>query len=73
MQNCSPSITLIVKDDKFNKFQCPKNNLKYAQMKQIPYASVVRSLMYAQVCIRSNITFIVGMLGRYQINPGMDH
>jgi hypothetical protein len=42
-------------------------------MKQIPYASVVGSLMYAQVCTRPDITFVVGMLGRYQTNPGMDH
>ena len=30
-------------------------------------------LMYAQVCIRPNLVFITGMLGRYQSNPGMDH
>jgi hypothetical protein len=29
--------------------------------------------MYAQVCTRPDITFIVGMLGWYQIDPGMDH
>ena len=42
-------------------------------MKGTPYASVVGSLMYAQVCSRPDITYIVGMLGRYLINPGMDH
>jgi Reverse transcriptase (RNA-dependent DNA polymerase) len=73
MQNCSPSVTPIIKGDKFSKFQCPKNDLEHAQMKQIPYASVVGSLMYAQVCTCSNITFVVGMLGRYQTDPGMDH
>ena len=29
--------------------------------------------MYAQVCTRPDISFIVGMLGRYLSNPGMDH
>ena len=29
--------------------------------------------MYAQACTRSDITFIVGMLGRYLSNSGMDH
>ena len=29
--------------------------------------------MYAQVCTRLNITYIVGMLGRYLSNLGMDH
>ena len=42
-------------------------------MKNIPYASVVGSLMYAQVCTRPDIAFVVGMLGRYQSNPSIDH
>ena len=42
-------------------------------MKNIPYASAVGSLMYAQVCTRLNIAFVVGMLGRYQSNLGKDH
>ena len=29
--------------------------------------------MYAQVCTRPDIAFIVGMLGRYLNNPGMEH
>ena len=29
--------------------------------------------MYVQTCTRPNISFAVGMLGRYQSNPGMDH
>src|SRR4030065_1796038 len=29
--------------------------------------------MYAQVCTRPDIAFIVGVLGRYQSNPGNDH
>ena len=29
--------------------------------------------MYAQVCTRSDIILVVGMLGRYQSNPGLDH
>ena len=42
-------------------------------MKNIPYASLVESLMYAQVCTRPDIAFAVGMLGRYQRNLGLDH
>ncbi|RVW50014.1 Retrovirus-related Pol polyprotein from transposon TNT 1-94 [Vitis vinifera] len=59
-----------VKGDRFNLDQCPKNDLEMEQMKNIPYASTVGSLMYAQVCIRPDIAFVVGMLGRYQSNPG---
>ena len=42
-------------------------------MESIPYAYVVGSLMYLQTCTRPDISFVVGMLGRYQSNPGIDH
>ena len=73
MKNCSPGVSPIVKGDRFNLDQCPKNDLEREQMKNIPYASVVRSLMYAQICTRPDIAFTAGMLRRYQSNPCMDH
>ncbi|RVW31476.1 Retrovirus-related Pol polyprotein from transposon TNT 1-94 [Vitis vinifera] len=63
MKNCSPSVSPIVKGDRFNLDQCPKNDLEREQMKNIPYASAVGSLMYVQVCTRPYIAFVVGMLG----------
>ena len=42
-------------------------------MQQIPYVSTIGSLMYAQVCTRPDIAYIVGMLGIYLINLGKDH
>uniref|UniRef100_A0A2N9HUB9 Reverse transcriptase Ty1/copia-type domain-containing protein n=1 Tax=Fagus sylvatica TaxID=28930 RepID=A0A2N9HUB9_FAGSY len=63
----------IVKGDRFNLNQCPKNDLEREQMKNIPYASAVGSLMYAQVYTRPDIAFAMGMLGRYQSDPGLDH
>ncbi|KAD6795308.1 hypothetical protein E3N88_06204 [Mikania micrantha] len=73
MQQCSPSIAPVVKGDSFGSFQCPKSEAEIDQMRLIPYASVVGSLMYAQVCTRPDIAYITGMLGRYQSNPGLDH
>ena len=73
MKNCSPGLALIVKGDKFSLNQCPSNDLKREEMKNISYASAVRSLMFAQVCTRPDITYAVGMLGRYQSNPALKH
>ena len=73
MKDCSSSIALIVKGDRFNLNQCPRNDLEREEMQNIPYASIIGSLMYAQVCTRPDIAFAVRMLGRYQSNPGMDH
>ncbi|XP_062075278.1 secreted RxLR effector protein 161-like [Humulus lupulus] len=42
-------------------------------MSNVPYASVVGSLMYAQVCTRPDIAFVVNVLGRYLSDPGRDH
>ena len=73
IEKCSTSVVPIQKGDKFSLMQCPKNELEHTEMERIPYASLVGSLMYAQTCTRPNISFAIGMLGRYQSNPGLDH
>ena len=73
MKDCLPSVSPIVKSDKFNLNKCLKNDLEREQMKDIPYASAVESLMYAQLCTRPDISFVIGMLGRYQSNSGLDY
>jgi hypothetical protein len=73
MKNCSTSVAPIIKGDKFNKDQCPQNALEQEQMKNIPYASAVDSILYVQVYTRPDIAVTIGMLGRYQSNPGMEH
>ena len=73
MHDCKPGDTPVAKGNKFSLSQCPKNNCEIQEMQQIPYASAIGSLMYAQVCTRSDIAYIVGMLGRYLSNPRKDH
>nr|XP_033511266.1 secreted RxLR effector protein 161-like [Nicotiana tomentosiformis] len=73
MKNCSPIEAPIIKGDKFLLNQCPQNALENEQIKDIPYPSLIGSLMYAQVCTRPGIAFAVGILGRYQSNSGLDH
>jgi hypothetical protein len=73
MHNCAPGDVPIIKGDKFNKTQCPKNELERESVKNIPYASAVGSLMYAQVCTRPDIAYAVSVLSRFQSNPGQEH
>ncbi|KAF5476128.1 hypothetical protein F2P56_007864 [Juglans regia] len=73
MHNCAPGDVPIIKGDKFNKTQCPKNELERDSVKNIPYASAVGSLMYAQVCTRPDIAYAVSVLSRFQSNPGQEH
>ena len=62
MQNYKPEATSVAKGDRFSLDPCPKSELEIKEMEKIPYSSAVWSLMYAQVCTRSDIAFIVGML-----------
>ena len=73
MQHCSPTVAPVIKGDVFGSHQYPKTEVEHEEMKRIPYASVVGSLTYAQVCTRPDIAFICGMLGRFQSNPGLHH
>ena len=52
---------------------CPKTPIEIEAMRRIPYASAVGSLMYAMLCTRPDICFAVGMVARYQSNPGQGH
>jgi hypothetical protein len=47
------------------KERCPKTPQKEEQMRDVPYASTVGSLMYAMLCTRPDICFAVGMVNRY--------
>ncbi|XP_031278042.1 secreted RxLR effector protein 161-like [Pistacia vera] len=73
MDKCSTSPFPIQKGDKLSLKQCPHIELERKKMEHIPYAFVVESLMYAQTCTRLDISFAVGLLGRYQSNPEIDH
>jgi hypothetical protein len=73
MHKCSASPAPIVKGDRYGEFQYPKNQYEIDQMKMVPYASVVGSLQYAQVCTRPDIAYVIRLLGRFQSNPGPEH
>ena len=73
MKYCSLRDPPITKGDKFSLSQYPKNELEQKEMHKFPYGLTVRSLMYAQVCTHLDIAYIIGMLGTYLSNLGMDH
>jgi hypothetical protein len=73
MHACNPTSAPIVKGDKYESFQSPRNQYEIDLMKSVPYASAVGSLMYAQVCTRPDLAFVTGMFGRYQKSSGISH
>ena len=56
-----------------SKEQCPKTPQEEEDMRRILYASTVGSLMYAMLCMRVDICYVVGIVSRYQSNRGMGH
>ena len=73
MSSCAFGEVPISKGDKLSKHQSPHNEIEKEEMKNKPYASLVGSLMYAQVCTRPDIAFALSVLGRFQSNPGNAH
>ena len=73
LDKCNTSPVPLQKGDKLNGSQCPKNDFERSKMSNIPYASAVGSLMYAQVCTRPDLAFTAGVLSKYQSNPGWAH
>nr|GEW22845.1 putative zinc finger, CCHC-type [Tanacetum cinerariifolium] len=66
-----PQAALVIKSDVFGSHQCLKIEVEYEEMRRIPYAYVVGSLTYAQVCTQPDIAYIYGMLGRFRSNPDL--
>jgi Reverse transcriptase (RNA-dependent DNA polymerase) len=73
MQDCKSIDTPIVKGEGLSLRMCPKTPDEKTQMEKVPYSSVVGSLIYAMMCTKPYISFAVGMVSRYQANPGLSH
>ncbi len=73
MHNSKPVDTPIEKACTLSLDQCPKTDEERNEMSRVPYANAVGSLMYAVMCTRPDICFAVGLVSRYQSNPGPAH
>ena len=62
MQNSKKGITPFRYGVHISKDQCPKTTEEKEQMRAIPYASDIGSLMYAMLCTRLNICHAVGLV-----------
>ncbi|CAL2233251.1 unnamed protein product [Prunus armeniaca] len=70
MENCTGCDFPFSNGDKLSSEQSPKTEQEKLEMQDKPYASLVGSLMYAQVCTRPDLAFSISVLGRFQSNPG---
>lgn len=58
---------------KLSKAHSPKSDNEREEMKNIPYSSVVGSLMYGMTCTRPDIAFAMCVVSRYMSDLGKPH
>jgi len=73
MEDSKPMNTPVDKSLSLSCDMCPKTLEEKDKMSRVPYAIVVGSLMYAMMCTRPDICYTVGLVSRYQSNPGQKH
>ena len=73
MQNSKKRLLLFRHGVPLSDDQRPKTLEEENIMRQVPYASIVGSLMYAMLCTKPDIYYSVGMVSRYQSNAGLKH
>ncbi|KAJ9560577.1 hypothetical protein OSB04_005737 [Centaurea solstitialis] len=56
-----------------SKTQCPVSSQDQDKMKSVSYGSAIRSIMYAMLCTRPDVAYLVSVTSRYQQNPGEPH
>ena len=73
MDNAKKGSLPILKGRKLSKAQCPLTDEEIENMKDVPYASAMGSIMYAMLCMRPDVALAISMAGRFQSNPGKEH
>ena len=56
-----------------SKRMSPKTPEERNRMSSIPYASAIGSIMYAMLCTRPDVAYALGIVSRFQADPGEDH
>ena len=51
----------------------PKTSKERKKMNEIPYTSVVGSIMYVMLCIRPDVAYALGVASRFQADSEKDH
>ena len=60
MQGYKPIDTPIGKSDTLSLDMCPKTQEEKEKMAWVPYSSTIKCLMYAMMCSRLDICYVLG-------------
>lgn len=73
MTNCKPKDISIAKEQSRSLDMCSKTPQEKERMVGIPYTNAIESFMYAMMCTKLDISYAMGLVNRYQSNPGQKH
>ena len=73
MKDCKPVSTPLNPSIKLTKNLSPQSAEEHKNMSNIPYRSLVGSLMYLATSTRPDIMHAVSLLSQFNENPGLDH
>lgn len=73
MTECKPVGTPLDPHTVLSKDMGPVNDTETKEMRRIPYLAAVGSLMYLATTTRPDISYAVGVLARFNSNPGPEH
>ena len=73
MEQSKKEFLAVLQGVKLSKTQSPTTAEDREKMKGVPYASAIGSIMYAMLCTGPDVCLAIGLAGRYQSDPGVDH
>lgn len=73
MEGCTPVKSAMDRDVRLSTQMCPQTDQERLAMRDIPYINAVGSLAYLAIATRPDIQYAVGVLARFQSNPGVEH
>ncbi|KAK0588156.1 hypothetical protein LWI29_035147 [Acer saccharum] len=73
MRNCKPTNTPLCANFMLSAALSPRSLEESRYMENVPYSSVVGSVMYAMISTKPDFAQSINVLSRYMANPGKGH
>ena len=73
MHDAKSVSTPIAPHFKLAALQCASTDENFEYMSRVPYFSDVGSLMYAMVCSRPDLSYVMSLVSRYMANLSKEH
>lgn len=73
MIGCRAIDTTLGQHFKLTSEQSPRSQQERDEMRTVPYANAIGSILYSMVCSRPDLAFVVSMMGRFTADPGNTH